>query len=231
MDILTLFPGVVQAALDESILRIAREKGALDVRLHNPRDFASDRHRTVDDRPYGGGPGMVMKPEPLVLCAERVRDERGPGRVVVLTPSGRRFTQEVAKEYAREEHLVLLSGRYEGIDQRVVEVLGAEELSIGDFVLSGGEAAAVAVVEAVARLLPGVLGDEGSTVEESFEGGLLEYPQYTRPPEFRGRRVPEVLLSGDHEKIRAWRRASAEDRTRARRDATGSATGEEETRP
>lgn len=213
VDVLTLFPGIVRAALEESILRIAREKGALDTALWNPRDFTADRHRTVDDRPYGGGPGMVMKPEPLILCAEKAREERGAGRVIVLTPAGRRFTQEVAKEYAREGHLVLVCGRYEGIDQRVVEELGAEELSVGDFVLSGGEVAALAVVEAVARLLPGVLGDDASTVEESHEEGLLEYPQFTRPAEFRGRRVPEVLLSGDHERIRAWRRARSLERT------------------
>ncbi len=216
VDVLTLFPAILRAALDESILGIAREKGALDVALWNPRDFTSDRHRTVDDRPYGGGPGMVMKPEPVVLCAEKAREERGPGRVIVLSPSGRTFTQEVAKEYAREEHLVLVCGRYEGIDQRAVEALGAEELSVGDFVLSGGEVAALAVVEAVVRLLPGVLGDEASTLEESFEEGLLEYPHFTRPPEFRGLRVPEVLLSGDHARIRAWRRARAEERTRQR---------------
>jgi tRNA (guanine37-N1)-methyltransferase len=220
VDVLTLFPAILRAALDESILGIAREKGALDVALWNPRDFTADRHRTVDDRPYGGGPGMVMKPEPLVLCAEKAREERGAGRVIVLTPAGRRFTQEVAKEYAGEGHLVLVCGRYEGIDQRVVEVLGAEELSVGDFVLSGGEVAALAVVEAVARLLPGVLGDAASTAEESFEEGLLEYPHYTRPAEFRGRRVPEVLLGGDHGRIRAWRRERAEERTRRRRGAT-----------
>jgi tRNA (guanine37-N1)-methyltransferase len=220
VDVLTLFPRLVQAGLDESILRIAREKGLLDARVHDPRDFTADRHRTADDRPYGGGPGMVLKPEPLVLCAEQVRADRGPGRFVVLTPAGRRFTQEVAKEYAREDHLVLLCGRYEGIDQRVVEVLGAEELSLGDFVLSGGEVAALAVVEAVARLLPGVLGDAESAADESFADGLepgrVEYPQYTRPPEFRGRKVPEVLLSGDHERIRAWRRAQSGARTAAR---------------
>jgi tRNA (guanine37-N1)-methyltransferase len=159
---------------------------------------------------------MVMKPDPVVLCAEKAREERGSGRVIVLTPAGRRFTQQVAREYAREEHLVLVCGRYEGIDQRVVEVLGAEELSVGDYVLSGGEVAALAVVEAVARLLPGVLGDEESTVEESHEDGLVEYPQYTRPPEFRGLRVPEILLSGDHGRIRAWRRERAEERTERR---------------
>ncbi len=232
VDVLTLFPAILGAALDESILRIAREKGALDVALFNPRDHAFDRHRTVDDRPYGGGPGMVMKPDPLVLCAEKAREERGAGRVIVLTPAGRPFTQEVAKEYAREEHLVLACGRYEGIDQRVVEVLAAEELSVGDFVLSGGEVAALAVIEAVARLLPGVLGDGASTEEESFEEGLLEYPQYTRPVEFRGLRVPEVLLSGDHARIRAWRREQAVARTRARRGgADGPATRRQEDGP
>ena len=225
VDVLTLFPSILQAALDESILRIAREKGALDVVLWNPRDFTADRHRTVDDRPYGGGPGMVMKPEPLVLCAEKAREERGRGRTVVLTPAGRRFTQEVAREFAREEHLVLLCGRYEGIDQRVVEELGAEELSVGDFVLSGGEVAALAVVEAVARLLPGVLGDAASTEEESFAEGLLEYPHYTRPAEFRGRAVPGELLSGDHARIAAWRRERALERTRARRGRGAGAGG------
>jgi tRNA (guanine37-N1)-methyltransferase len=231
VDVLTLFPAILKGALEESILGIAREKGALDVALWNPRDFTFDRHRTVDDRPYGGGPGMVMKAEPLVLCAEKVREERGPGRVIALTPAGRRFTQEVAKEYAREEHLVLLCGRYEGFDQRVVDVLGAEELSVGDYVLSGGEVAALAVVDAVARLLPGVLGDEESTTEESFEEGLLEYPHYTRPAEYRGLRVPEVLLSGDHERVRAWRRERAEERTRTRRGgaaAEGDARREDE---
>ena len=224
VDVLTLFPAVLEAALGESILGIAREKGALDVALWNPRDFTSDRHRTVDDRPYGGGPGMVMKPEPVVLCAEKARATRGPGRTVVLTPSGRPFTQGIAKEYAREDRLVLVCGRYEGVDQRVVELLGAEELSIGPYVLSGGEVAALAVIEAVARLLPGVLGDAESTVEESFEEGLLEYPHYTRPAEWRGLRVPEELLSGDHGRIRAWRRARAEERTRER----GSAQREDE---
>ncbi len=221
VDVLTLFPAILRAALDESILGIAREKGALDVALWNPRDFTADRHRTVDDRPYGGGPGMVMKPEPVVLCAEKAREERGAGRVIVLAPAGRTFTQEVAKEYAREAHLVLVCGRYEGIDQRAVEALGAEELSVGDYVLSGGEVAALAVIEAVVRLLPGVLGDEASTQEESFEEGLLEYPHYTRPPEFRGLKVPDVLLSGDHAKIRAWRRARSEERTRERRGDAG----------
>ena len=224
VDVLTLFPAVLEAALSESIPGIARRNGALDLSLWNPRDFTFDRHRTVDDRPYGGGPGMVMMAEPIVLCAEKAREARGAGRVVVLSAAGRTFTQQVAKEYAREEHLVLVCGRYEGIDQRVVEVLGAEELSVGDYVLSGGEIAAAAVVDAVARLLPGVLGDAASTEEESFEEGLLEYPHYTRPAEWRGLRVPEVLLSGDHARIRAWRRARAEERTGARRRPDGTAT-------
>jgi tRNA (guanine37-N1)-methyltransferase len=225
VDVLTLFPGILRPALDESILRIAREKGALDVALFDPREFTSDRHRSVDDRPYGGGPGMVMKAEPVVLCAEEARRQRGAGRVLVLSPAGRPFTQEVAREFAREDHIVLVCGRYEGIDQRVVEALGAEELSVGEFVLSGGEVAALAVIEAVTRLLPGVLGDGASATEESFEDGLLEYPHYTRPVDFRGLRVPEVLLSGDHARIRAWRRKQAVERTRARRPGM---RGEEE---
>jgi tRNA (guanine37-N1)-methyltransferase len=220
VDVLTLFPAVLEAALSESIPGIARQKGALDLALFNPRDFTFDRHRTVDDRPYGGGPGMVMKADPIVLCAEKAREARGKGRTVVLSPAGRTFTQEVAKEFAREEHIVLVCGRYEGIDQRVVEVLGAEELSVGDYVLSGGEIAAAAVVDAVARLLPGVLGDAASTEEESFEEGLLEYPHYTRPAEYRGLRVPEALLSGDHARIRAWRRAQSVSRTRKRKNGT-----------
>jgi tRNA (guanine37-N1)-methyltransferase len=224
VDVVTIVPGILRAALEESILGIAREKGALDVVLRDPREFTFDRHRSVDDRPYGGGPGMVMKAEPLVLCAEAARRERGPGRVVALTPAGRRFTQEVAKEYAGEDHLILLCGRYEGFDQRAVEALGAEELSVGDFVLSGGEPAALAVIDAVARLLPGVLGDADSTREESFEDGLLEYPQYTRPAEFRGLRVPVELLSGDHARIRAWRRARAEERTARQRTPTEDTT-------
>ncbi len=227
VDIVTIFPEAVRPFLEESMLGIARDRGALDLLLHDPRDATTDRHRTVDDRPYGGGPGMVMKPEPLVLTVEGILRDRGPGRVVVLTPAGRTFRQSVAREYAALDHLILVCGRYEGIDQRVVEVLAAEELSLGDFVLSGGEAAALAVVEAVVRLLPGVLGDETSVVEESFEGGLLEYPQYTRPPEFRGLPVPGVLLSGDHRRIREWRRARAEDRTRDRRgdEAGGAGAG------
>ena len=229
VDVLTLFPAVLEAALSESIPGIARQKGALDLALFNPRDFTFDRHRTVDDRPYGGGPGMVMKADPIVLCAENARETRGKGRTVVLSPAGRTFTQEVAKEFAREEHIVLVCGRYEGIDQRVVEVLGAEELSVGDYVLSGGEIAAAAVVDAVARLLPGVLGDAASTEEESFEEGLLEYPHYTRPAEYRGLRVPEELLSGDHARIRAWRRAQSVSRTKNRNTTRRKRTSENKT--
>ena len=207
IDIATLFPGMFREVLGTSILRLARERGVIDVGLYDIRDFTFDRHRTVDDRPYGGGPGMLLMPEPVVLCVERILRERGPGRVVLLSPQGRAFTQEVAREYAGDAHLVLVCGRYEGFDERIRDVLGAEELSVGDYVLTCGEIAAMAVTDAVTRLLPGALGHESSAATESFaEGGALEGPQYTRPPEFRGLRVPEVLLSGDHARVEAWRR-------------------------
>src|SRR5262252_6686332 len=171
--------------LGTSILKLARERGVLDVGLYDIRDFTFDRHRTVDDRPYGGGPGMLLMPEPVVLCVERILRERGAGRVVLLSPQGRRFTQEVAREYAREPHLVLVCGRYEGFDERIRTVLSAEELSVGDYVMTGGEIAAMAVTDAVTRLLPGALGDESSAASESFaQGDAVEGPQYTRPQEF-----------------------------------------------
>lgn len=211
IDVLTLFPGVFAGPLSESILRIAREKGLLDVRLWDIRDFAADRHRSADDRPYGGGAGMVMKAEPLIRCAEHVLRTRGEGaHRVLLTPRGRTFTQAVAGELAGKEHLLLICGHYEGIDERVRICLEPDEISIGDYVLSGGELAALVIVDAVARLLPGVLGSPESLAEESFTGDLeVEYPQYTRPAEFRGLAVPEVLLSGHHERIRAWREEMA----------------------
>ncbi len=224
IDVLTLFPGMFSGALSESILRIAREKGLLDVRLWDIREFTTDRHRSADDKPYGGGPGMVMKVEPVVACAEHVRAVRGAGaHVVLLTPRGRRFRQAVAVELAAKEHLLLVCGHYEGLDERVREVLQPDEVSIGDYVLSGGEIPAMVVIDAVARLVPGVLGSPESLCEESFanEGGL-EYPQYTRPPEYRGLKVPDVLLSGHHAKIRAWREQAARDRTHARRAEEGS---------
>jgi tRNA (guanine37-N1)-methyltransferase len=215
--ILTLFPEALGPYLRSSILGAARENGRVDFRLVDFRDFARDRHRTVDDRPYGGGPGMVLKPEPITECVEWLERRSGPHRKILLTPAGRPFRQEVARELAREERVLLLCGRYEGFDARVREELAWEELSLGDFVLAGGELAALCVVEAVSRLVPGVLGDERSAAEDSFEdGGLLDHPHYTRPRVFRGRAVPDVLLGGDHAAIAAWRSERARERTSAR---------------
>ena len=219
IDVLTLFPGTLDGVLSESILRIAREKGLLDVRLWDIREYTHDRHRSADDRPYGGGPGMVMKVEPVTECVEHVLATRGEDALkILLTPQGRRFTQEVARELAGEEHLLLVCGHYEGFDERIRLGLEPAEISVGDFVLSGGEIAAMVVIDAVTRLIPGVLGSSESLFEESFgPGGLLEYPQYTRPPEYRGMQVPEVLLSGHHLRIRAWREEMAKRRTLSRR--------------
>jgi len=217
-DILTLFPEMFDSFLDASILGKAIAQGTLQVRRHNIRDFATGRHRVTDDAPYGGGCGMVMKPEPLVRAIESVRALEGPpGFVVLLTPQGRRFCQKIAADLARKERLILVCGRYEGVDERVRELAVDEEISIGDYVLSGGEAAALVVLDATARLVPGVLGDEQSVREESFSGGLLEYPQYTRPRQFMGLGVPAVLLSGDHRKIALWRRRKSLERTLRRR--------------
>jgi tRNA (guanine37-N1)-methyltransferase len=217
VEILTLFPRMVATPLEESILGKARAKGLLRVQVTDIRDFAEGKHRVTDDVPYGGGAGMVMKPEPLVAAIEAAKQREPRARVVLMSPQGRRFDQEKALELSRLPALVLVCGRYEGVDERVLRWVD-EELSLGDFVLTGGELAALAVVDAVARLLPGVLGNELSAQSESFAGeGLLEGPQYTRPPEFRGLRVPEVLLSGDHAKIAGWRREQAMARTRERR--------------
>ena len=217
VEVLTLFPRMIAAPLEESILGKAREKGLLRVQVTDIREFADGKHRVTDDVPYGGGAGMVMKPEPLVAAIEAAR-QRGPGaRVVLLSPQGPRFNQGKAQELAVHGALILVCGRYEGVDERVLRWVD-EELSLGDFVLTGGEIAALAVIDAMARLVPGVLGNELSAQSESFSGeGLLEGPQYTRPPEFRGLRVPEVLLSGDHEKIARWRQEQAVARTRERR--------------
>ena len=217
VTILTLFPRMVEGPLCESILGKAREKGLLRVQVTDIREFADGKHRVTDDVPYGGGAGMVMKPEPLVAAIEAAR-QRAPGaRVVLLSPQGARFDQGKAQELAVHGALILVCGRYEGVDERVLRWVD-EELSLGDFVLTGGEIAALAVIDAIARLVPGVLGNELSAQSESFSGeGLLEGPQYTRPPEFRGLRVPEVLLSGDHEKIARWRQDQAVARTRERR--------------
>jgi tRNA (guanine37-N1)-methyltransferase len=216
IDVLTLFPEYFSGPLDASLLGRARTAGLLDVHVHDLRDWATDRHRTVDDVPFGGGAGMVLKVEPFFAAAEALYgsvDARP--RTVVLTPRGRPLTQDLVRALAAEPALLLLCGRYEGIDERVHSALATDELSIGDYVLAGGEAAACVLVEAVTRLLPGVMGNEESATDESFADGLLEYPQYTRPAEFRGLRVPDVLRSGDHGKVAAWRRKQAVERTRA----------------
>ena len=219
IDIVTLFPEMFASFLDGSLLGAARRAGILDVRLRNFRDFASGVHRQVDDRPFGGGPGMLLMPGPVVDCVEAVQqDGERPGHVVMLTPGGRRLDQGLVEELARRERLVLVCGRYEGFDARVRESVGAEEISIGDYVLSGGEVAAMVIVDAVSRLVPGVLGDEESARQDSFSGAerLVEGPQYTRPREFRGLEVPEILLSGDHRRIAAWRHEQAVAATRRR---------------
>jgi tRNA (guanine37-N1)-methyltransferase len=215
IHIVTLFPEMIQGALGHSIVGRAIERGMLRVQPTNTRDFAHDRHRSVDDYPYGGGPGMVMKPEPLFEAVESVAK---PGdRVILLSPQGRVFDQAIARDLSRLDRLVLVCGHYEGVDERVREHLATDELSIGDYVLTGGELPALVVVDAVARLLPGVLGDELSATDESHADGLLEYPHYTRPSEFRGWEVPSVLLSGNHAAIARWRSEQALLRTLARR--------------
>ncbi len=213
LDIFTLFPEMFRGPLDESILARARERGLIEVALHNPREVTTDRHHVVDDYPYGGGAGMVMKPDPIFTAVERVY-ESGP--IILMSPQGRVFTQAVARELAQEPRVTLLCGHYEGIDERVREHLCTDEISLGDFVLTGGELAALVIVDAVTRLLPGVLA-AGSTEEESHTAGLLEYPHYTRPPEFRGWRVPDILLSGNHAAIARWRRKESLRRTHAHR--------------
>lgn len=217
-DILTLFPGMFSGAFQESIAKRAQEAGLLTIVLHNIRDYAAGRHRVTDDTPYGGGGGMIMKPEPIFSAVEAVLGEemtRVP--VVLLTPRGRQFTQATARELSRQRRLLLICGRYEGIDERVHQFLATDEISIGDYVLAGGEVAAMVVVEAVMRLIPGVLGEPSAPFEESYVDGLLEYPHYTRPPEFRGHAVPDVLLSGNHAEIVAWRRQESLRRTWQRR--------------
>jgi tRNA (guanine37-N1)-methyltransferase len=217
-DIVTIFPRMIDAGLEEGVVGRARERGRLDIAVHNLRDFTTDRHHVVDDVPFGGGPGMVMKPEPLFAAMDAIVARRGPpGAVVLLTPAGRPFSQREAKRFAALGHIVVLCGRYEGIDERVREQWATDEVSIGDYVLSGGELPALVIVDAVARLVPGVVGDEQSVAGDSFERGLLDYPHYTRPAEFAGRRVPEVLTSGHHGEIRRWRRQQALRRTFERR--------------
>jgi tRNA (guanine37-N1)-methyltransferase len=215
IDVLTLFPRVFEGPLEESILKRAQSKGRVTVRVHNLRDFTHDKHRVVDDKPYGGGPGMLMKPEPIFEAVEKF--QRADSCVVLMTPQGPALTQARAQEFSLRPHLVIICGHYEGVDERVREALVDEEVSIGDYVLTNGALAAAVFVDAVVRLLPGVLGDDQSAGDDSFANGLLEGPQYTRPPEFRGMQVPEVLLSGNHEAIAKWRAEWARQRTRERR--------------
>lgn len=214
IDIFTLFPAMVRGPLDESILRRAQDRGLLEVAIYNIRDTTTDKHHTVDDAPYGGGAGMVMKPDPLFAAVEAVH---AGGPIILMTPQGRTFSQAIARDLSQQPRLTLLCGHYEGVDERVRQHLVTDEISIGDYVLTGGELAALVVVDAVARLVPGVLGGEDSTEEESHAAGLLEYPHYTRPPVFRGWAVPDVLLSGNHGAVARWRRTEALRRTRARR--------------
>ena len=214
VDVLTLFPGMFAGAMDESILRRAQEKRRLELTIRNLRDWTHDRHRTVDDEPYGGGPGMVLKPEPIFEAIEELAGETT--QVVMLSPQGQPFRQSKARELAGHEHLLMLCGAYEGFDERVRSLVN-HELSIGDYVLTNGALPAMVVIDAVTRLLPGVLGDDSSSTEESFSENLLEYPQYTRPADFRGMKVPEVLLSGDHGAVEEWRQEQAIERTAQRR--------------
>jgi tRNA (guanine37-N1)-methyltransferase len=218
IDVLTLFPGMFEGVLGASILKIAQEKGLASFRLVNIRDFATDRHRTVDDRPFGGGPGMVLRCEPVFAAVEHVEAlSTTPATRVLLTPRGERLTAELAREFAALRRLLLICARYEGYDERIREGLRPREVSIGDYVLTGGELAAMVLIDTVVRLVPGVLGKESSLEEESFTQGLLEYPHYTRPREFRGMKAPEVLLSGDHDQIRRWRLEQSQQHTELRR--------------
>jgi tRNA (guanine37-N1)-methyltransferase len=215
IDVLTLFPAMFAGPLDESIVKRARDTGLLDLKIHNLRDWAHDRHQTVDDRPFGGGPGMLLKPKPLFEAIESLKREKT--RVILLSPAGRKFNQAIAQELAQQEDLLLVTGHYEGFDERVREELADDELSIGDYVLTNGALPAMVVIDAVTRLQPGALGDDESSHDESFSHGLLEYPQYTRPAEFRGMKVPDVLVSGHHAEIEKWRREQAKLRTKERR--------------
>jgi len=215
IDVLTLFPAMFAGPLDESIIKRARQAGLMELQLWNLRDWAHDRHKTVDDRPFGGGPGMLLKPEPIFEAVEQLATEKT--HVVLMSPSGRTFNQAIAREMTRHEHLLVVTGHYEGFDERIREHLADDELSIGDYVLTNGALPAMVVIDTVARLIPGVLGHDESAAEESFSTGLLEYPHFTRPAEFRGMKVPEVLLSGNHAEIARWRAEQAHLRTQARR--------------
>ncbi|MGI8481780.1 MAG: tRNA (guanosine(37)-N1)-methyltransferase TrmD [Chthoniobacterales bacterium] len=215
VDILTLFPEICRAPLSESMMKRAQESGALQIRIHNLREWTRDKHRIVDDAPFGGGQGMVMKPEPIFAAVESMRND--DSTVILMTPQGRRFDQPIAGEFSQKPHLIIICGHYEGVDHRIVEHLVDEEISIGDYVLTNGAIAAVIMVDAIGRLLPGVLGDEQSAADDSFASGILEGPQYTRPAEFRDWKIPDVLLSGNHAEIAAWRKAEGLRRTQQNR--------------
>ncbi len=218
IDVLTLFPQAFESPLNCSILKRARDNGLVEIALTDIRDFAEDNYRRVDDKPYGGGPGMVMLPGPVFNCVEHVQAlQPEQGRTILLTPQGQPFDQAKARELSAEKRLILIAGKYEGFDERIRTGLGAEQLSIGDYVLNGGELAAMVVIDAVVRLLDGALGDDDSAKDDSFSEGLLEYPHYTRPEVFRGMKVPDILLSGDHAKIAEWRRRQAIERTKKQR--------------
>jgi tRNA (guanine37-N1)-methyltransferase len=218
IDILTLFPEMFDSPLNFSIIKRARQNGLIEIVLSNIRDFARDRYRKVDDKPYGGGAGMVMMCQPVFDCLEHVqKQDSRSGRIILLTPQGKKFDQKLAKELATEQRIILIAGRYEGFDERIITGTGAEQVSIGDYVLSGGELPAMVIIDAMVRLLPGALGDEDSAVNDSFSNGLLEYPQYTRPEEFRGMKVPQVLLSGNHAEIDKWRKQQAVEKTKINR--------------
>ena len=224
IDILTLFPEICRAPLNASMMKRAQESGALDLHIHNLRDWTTDKHHVVDDAPFGGGQGMVMKPEPIFAAVADLKSKIGPSRtgdrnskIVLMSPAGRKFDQQAAAKLSSDQHLIIICGHYEGVDHRVIEHLVDEEISIGDYVLTNGAIAAVVLVDAVARLLPGVLGDEQSAADDSFSAGLLEGPQYTRPSEFRGWKVPDVLLSGNHGEIAKWRKEQARQRTQKNR--------------
>jgi len=215
IDIITIFPGMFEQVLNESIIKRAQSKGKVRIKVHNLRDYTLDKHRKVDDRPFGGGSGMVMSIEPISRCVEALRSPQS--RVILMSPQGAKLNQPLAKRLSGYKHLILICGHYEGVDERVREHIADEEVSIGDYILTGGELAAMVLVDCLIRLVPGVLGDKNSLNFESFEGNLLEYPQYTRPADFRGIKVPAILLSGDHARIESWRKKQALKRTRQRR--------------
>ncbi len=215
IDVVTIFPGMFAGPLDDSVIGRARDRGILEIAIHDLREYTTDRHRTTDDRPFGGGPGMVMMPGPIFAAVEDLRKETT--RVILMTPQGRKLDQRLARELAAEEHLLILCGHYEGVDERVREALVTDEISIGDYVLTSGVLPAMVLIDVVGRLVPGVVGHPEATQQDSFEEGLLDYPQYTRPAVFRGMKVPEILLSGNHPEIARWRKAEAYRRTRRRR--------------